>query len=176
MKTKNLISKLLFNFHWNLQTVMAFGVLFLMPTLVSCGNPVDPRDRTYQPGDADTTKTSDDQSGEDSNNSDTGNSDETTGENGNDQSEGDSGSEETFETCGLGLILDCAEICFIAETLNFWGDGNCDVGSDGSPNFDCEAWLFDDGDCNQTTTPTIGTNSGNTGTHAQERDPDNKAL
>ena len=45
------------------------------------------------------------------------------------------------------VFEDCVGTEFSYPALNQFGDGNCNDGSDGSPNFNCPEWNFDGGDC-----------------------------
>ena len=50
-------------------------------------------------------------------------------------------------SCGDGEVYDCVLECVDAETAYSWvGDGYCDDGTYGMV-LDCEAFDFDDGDC-----------------------------
>ena len=59
------------------------------------------------------------------------------------------GGGETGQGCGPLQVLDCEGIC--ANSL-LVGDGVCHDGvAFGAPNFDCEQFTFDEGDCEQDT-------------------------
>jgi hypothetical protein len=50
------------------------------------------------------------------------------------------------DECADGGVYDCALECWIADARSYIGDGTCDDGSRG-PNFDCESFSSDMGDC-----------------------------